>query len=752
MRKGFKKLLVFATAATLAIGAMSLTACDGKFTPPAGIPDGEVSSNGGFVVSKGDWYYFINGKETYTANNTYGKPVKGALMRIKKADLAEKNNAAETVVPSLMVAGDYTSGLYIYGDRVYYATPTSDKSTTGVVENSYLDFNSAKLDGTDVKMHFRLSSNATVYRYVQTEGTVYVLYAEGSSSYTLHSYNTATETDTTLVKNATGYVLNSGDKTDPYVYYTLGVTDKADSDGAINLPYNQIYRVRADATAAPYEYQWDQDYLDENANGELPYWNYGEIVLDGMGANENPTQFNHSDSTPTSPVGYTYSLLSYNNGGVYFTRTQTSTASGTTGADGALYFLDGADLGTGWDSISANDVAKNAKLDVVAGALDAQNKATQAAYFYRDAQGGHHYLYVANSNLYRADVDENGALKEDLAVAYDIGSSTIVGIDTTSDATYSYAYLTRSSGSGYSIERAVFNGDENDYRNLVYTGEGGAENNKAYAPVRVLESEHAGDWYNYEVLDGYVFFADAMAFSSTSYNYVSAIDLKKANGALKNNVEIEEWNDRYDALFDSDVAKGFIAKLTNDRGNSRLSNAVRYYFFTGETAQFDENIDFAVENGQKETALYSEEEKAAFHAFAEGKGYTGTDGKEIFKETDFKDGETSYRTYSYFVTRLGKMNEADEDGLASHWETSLEHYTVPTVEKKSLPAWAWALIGVGIGLVVIGIGVGVFFIVRKRKKDAAPKETLKKVYTVDESETEEEYDYGETYETDEEEK
>ena len=35
-----------------------------------------VSSNGGFAVVKGDYVYFINGVETYTADNKYGDVVK----------------------------------------------------------------------------------------------------------------------------------------------------------------------------------------------------------------------------------------------------------------------------------------------------------------------------------------------------------------------------------------------------------------------------------------------------------------------------------------------------------------------------------------------------------------------------------------------------------------------------------------------------------------------------------------------------
>ena len=166
----------------------ALAACDADFTPLGGdFSSGEVVSNGGFVVEKGNYVYFINGVESYTSDNTYGTPVKGALMRIAKSDLAAGVNNAETVIPSLMVAADYSSGIYIFGDRVYYATPNNVRNTSGVVESEYLDFKSARLDGSDIESYFNVADNATVYRYAEVDGTVYLVYESDSE---LHSYNT----------------------------------------------------------------------------------------------------------------------------------------------------------------------------------------------------------------------------------------------------------------------------------------------------------------------------------------------------------------------------------------------------------------------------------------------------------------------------------------------------------------------------------------------------------------------------------
>lgn len=729
MRKMPKKLLTICTAAVMSLCALSLPACS-KFTPLGGdYASGETVSNGGFVVEKGNYVYFINGVETYTSDNTYGTPVKGALMRIAKTDLADKKNTAEIVIPSLMVAADYTSGIYVYGDRVYYATPNNVKNTAGEVENTYLDFKSAKLDGSDIRSYFNVSDNSTVYRYVETEGVVYLLYVENSN---LHSYNTETKTDTVLAASMGAYVLNSLDKTDPYVYYTMSVTADIDvADGATTRSYNQIYRVRADVTEAPYEYKYDETYLEEN-DGEEPYTNLGTIVLDGIGANftESPTQFTHDLSdgvTPLSPSGYTYTLLSYTNGGIYFTRTDLI-ATGSVGDTGWLYYLPAEKLATGWNSVSGNDTANFAAI------AKSTDYAGAAAIFYLEEDGSHHYLYIDGSNLFRADVraDENGAytsgVADTLLIARGVSGATLIGIDNTSDETYDYVYYTNSGSAGNTVERTVYNGTEEDYKILNY------DEKEAYQPVRVLEAEHASSWYNYEIIDGTLFYADAKTVGSTSYNYIACVDLKNADGTLMNNAELSAFNAKYEEIMGGEE-EGYLAEL-DGKDYANLSDAVEYYFYMGrdglfyrntedyeltesgyvvyQSTQFYANIQSAVENGKKTTYLYSEEEQNLFKAYVEGTG----DAEQFVDE----NGE-SYRTLSYFVTKIGAMSDDDRDAIESYWTTYLQSYTV-VEEETTIPAWGWALIGVGIGVVVIGIGLAVFFIVRaKRRKGDGAEET-----------------------------
>lgn len=149
MRDKFKKLTSMIAAAALCATVISFAGCSDNYStkvPGDDIFEGEVVSNGGFVVEKGNYVYFINGAEEYTASNKYGEVVKGALMRLSKSDLASKNyDNAVTVVPMLFVAQNFDAGIYIYGDYVYYASPTTEKDQDGNVQNDWVSFKRAKL-------------------------------------------------------------------------------------------------------------------------------------------------------------------------------------------------------------------------------------------------------------------------------------------------------------------------------------------------------------------------------------------------------------------------------------------------------------------------------------------------------------------------------------------------------------------------------------------------------------------------------
>ncbi len=740
MRKSIKKLLAFASAAVLACGACSLAACGTNFTPPSGGPaaDALVTSNGGFIVEKGDYYYFINGKETYTSDNTYGKPVKGALMRAKKADVQSGKGDAETVVPSLMVAGSYNGGLFIYGDRVYYATPTNVKDTSGVVQNAFLDFVSAKLDGTAREEHVRVSANNTDYRYIEENGVVYLVYYDSANT-ALHSFNTKDGTDVVLAEGLTSNpVFHKTDKGNTDIYYTMTVSDGLDSDSPTDYSgnYNQIYRVTAGTTESPYTYEWDKDYLKEH-DGEEPYVNLGTLVLDGRGSTLDKTQFNQSKEDPKNNLyGYTYTLRSFENGGIYFTRKQTQTK-------GALYFLhENVSKADGWDSVSGNE-----QLEKIASGIsadDSQQSATATAdalYYYDTVEGKrvHHYIYVDGKNIIRADI-KNGDIEKETKIALNAEGATLAFLDPIEEGdTYGYVYYTITTDGNEALYRAVYDNKDHTADDYFYNHlpDAGFADKSNYEECRVLDLVHASDWYGYELIGNDLFFADADSkVNGTSMNYVSRVSLANKEGQLMTNSELKEFDSKLNAIigYDSKLQKySLISDISEEMEDDVLANAVKYYFYTGKRDLVDENskeykdavkANEEADGDEEIVDPYTDNVLTKFKDFIDGKDLT-------YNKHEYKEYET---TRSAFVTRLGKMSDADEESAKNYWQTTvLDRYTPPAVEKAhGLAGWKIALIVVACVLALGGAAAAVTVVLLKKKqKENAPKKVRMQVDTTD---------------------
>lgn len=722
MRKGIKTILAGTLALCFAVpafvGCSSGTALEGDFS-------GEVSSNGGFVVEKGNYYYFINGKQEYTASNEFGSVVKGSLMRIAKSALSGgAYGEAEIVVPSLMVAGDYSSGIYIYGDRVYYATPTTAKNQSGSVENSFLDFKSTKLDGTDTSdLYFRLEDNTVKYRFVEENGVVYCMYVEDSDIY---SFNTADKKSTMLVQDAGSYLF-SADVEKPGVYYTMPVQVDIDKPSNYTDKYTQIYYVSASVTEAPYSYEYDKDYLSdyrkENGKDAMPYVNLGTIVLDGRGSDSAFTQYNHNEGTTAyTPSGYTYSLVAYANDGLYYTRSYVDTTS-STGDGGWLFYLSDENArSTSWNAVSGNAdtslFGAGEYNDIIA--YDT-TKASSSALFLKE-EGTHSYLYVENNAIFRNDVKEiqNGIEVKSTRIADSVSSATLLYTETSGE--FGYVYYSEAGTNGKALGRAVYNGEEGDYNALLA--------NSDYQPVKIAPIDYASDWYAPEKLGDYLFFSNAEALQETSYNYICVMDLKGTNK------DIASLNEKFEEI---------TTEITDVRAKySALGNLMLYHYWTAadnpvfnryyldqgmsgktmyeNTDYFNASLKEAEEEGYTDTYLYSAYFKDTFRAFREG---TGEYQDKFVDETG-----KSYAVQSYFYHWIGRVTDDDMEAIDKVCQDSLVlSVTVDETEEGGLPVWAIVLIVVGSVLVAAGIAaaIAIPLVLRSKKKGQAEKPKAEKL-------------------------
>ena len=717
MRKLFKHISIVAAAAVMAASSAFFAGCDYQFTPLAGEVTGEVSSQGGFVVQKGEYVYFINGVETNTSDNTYGTPVKGALMRIKTADVKAGKNTAETVVPSLMVAADYTSGLYIYGDRVYYATPNTVGNTSGTVDNTVLSFRSAKLDGSDIQEHFRVADNATVYRFVAVNDAVYIIYVTDS---TLSSYNTATETDTTLAENVSAYVVSSSDKSDPYIYYTMSVSEGADTDAPYQFTtYNQIYRVRADATEAKtYDFSYVEDY---DAESNPLYVNCGDLVYDGIGMdsyNMRYNQFNYGyggdEKYAVNRTDTEYTIGRYSDGVLFFS------AQSTLDSAEGLYMLENSKVdsdGDGrvdesWNAITANDSITDYRL-----LIDGDD----TEYNFYTANGVTYALFIDEGGLSRCTF-ENGE-RTDVVRLTDGGKpDALIAIREEVTATedgegtvnHVYAYYSLTGGNGYTFWRIAIDGEADNYApnklpvQDVYT----------YSEVRILDLDAYDSWYLPEFVDNTILFASKTEGMS-EYTYIMACDLTSEDGDMMSNAELNAYNEQYEAVSEKIDAYDDETNSDGTAAYEHLSSALTYAFYSGDEEYIDELVQAYIDiAGEDEEYMYSKRSVEIYHEFFSATG----DWADYASLSRKVDGQTVYANMQkYYYSLIGKMSESDYDEMIDGLRSSyMQDYPVDDT------TW-WDSMGLGwqivfciamcvAGLAVIGgVTVLVVWLVRRNK-------------------------------------
>ena len=106
-----KKLFKLVVLALCCAAMFMAVGCGGSEFKRTTLTDwGALKSDGGFVAETENYVYFINGQADYTADNSFGAPVKGSLMAIKKSDLTSGElGKVEIVVPKLFAATDYNA-------------------------------------------------------------------------------------------------------------------------------------------------------------------------------------------------------------------------------------------------------------------------------------------------------------------------------------------------------------------------------------------------------------------------------------------------------------------------------------------------------------------------------------------------------------------------------------------------------------------------------------------------------------------
>lgn len=726
MSRRFTKIICAILSAVVALGILLTAGCSKGHTdtPLSGndIFTGEVKSNGGFAVEKGSYIYFINGIQSSSASNDYGKPVRGAISRISKTDYAAHNYSnTQIVVPQIVYSANHNAGIFIYGDEVYYGTPSTAKNADGVVQYQNLEMQSTKLDRSRTSApYISFSDSSCEYRYVEVEGTVYLLYvATGETLYdestgvtNIHSLNTKTGKNTLLAYNVASYIFDDENKTNERIYYTMNVKNYASGS---NYGYNQVYTVTADVTEAN-EYDtsalkgkgWDDD--------KDHYINCGQLVFEGRGGKVDkttPFNYDYPNEDSKNVRNYTYTLKTYLNGTLVFTRNSTDIT------EQYLYtYKDGAIDSS--DPIALNTQLENKEL------LKNGSSADTFKYIFKDngdikavikteSSGGISINYVVDGKLHEKKFDgENLEDSKYFNIVKD-GTATILFLDR--DSNFLYYSLSGNGTNGNSIFRVDYSSENySDY--AVYEFDP-----TPYTPVRILDLDAATDWYLPELIEGQLIYATA-ASDMTLYPYILACDLRNSEGKPMSNAEIRSLNELYESITKKIDEYGDSEKYPTDKYQN-ITNILKYAFYSADTTyvyKHQKKVNDAAPD--KEKLPFSDESLAEYEAFL--KPAEDNNWKD-FTASKTVNGNTVYATYrSYYYSLLGNMSSSDKEAYANSLVTSyLPSYTEETYtwwESIGTVGRVFFIIGMCvIGLLVIdGIIVLVVFLVQRKKRATAP--------------------------------
>lgn len=730
MRKRFTKIICAAVATISAFSLLLAPACTSykRSGVEADTSADKVSSNGGFLAETGDYVYFINGVAANTDDNTFGEVEKGSVQRISKSDLEKGNyQSAETIVPLVVYSGSYEAGIYIYGDYIYYTTPTIERNADGEILNSQLDFKRTKLDGSETMTDYfyQSTSNTIDYRYVEVDGEVYILYAlkedlykTGTEYTNIHSVKCSTKENTLLAYNVSSYAFDTENPENPCAYYTMGVTQYLGTNNSVSMSYNQLYRVSADVTESPREYDFS-DVEDYDATKDPLYVNYGDFVFDGIGKTQIETEgritqynyayWNDDVQYEINNSEYTYSIKSYKDGELLFTR-----VSSTGSSSGNLYSLSDATVDADSDGKvdeSWDAVTKNASMSPRLYGSDTNS------YEYVTIDGKLYAILASADGITKGEVID-GKVENTYTISSDASAVILMIREEANSATEShiYMYYSITGGNGYTVYRIAIDGNSDDYNKLPSEPEWNTT--WTYRGIRILDLDVVNSWYMPEFVGNTLFFASEIS-SMSEYNYIVACDLSNEDGYMMTNAQINAYNEKFEAVNDKIYDYNDETNADGSPAYQYLSDALKYLYYTGDSEYLAELIQAYVDiQGKDEEYLYSKQSAEIYLDYANVRG----DWADYADDYKTINGEKVYANFSdYYYSVVGVMSEEDAEALRDAYRASyMQSYPEDTSswwEKLSTVAKVFFIIGVSVGglAVIAGITILTIWLIRRTR-------------------------------------
>ena len=208
-----------------------------------------VYGNGGSAVVKGNYLYFANAFIDYNSlginDNTYEENSPYTIYGIYRTRLNSWGGVdvnEETGIPSNVelltynIGGFAYSGLYIFGDYLYYATPYSTVNSSNETTYGHVRFERVRLDGTEHSILYSASdyTNEASYSIACVDNVVYISILNADGDLTVVSVSGGNTRVNNFSSDVTSYaiveqrdvVYNSNmSDINKYIYYTKQNSD-----------------------------------------------------------------------------------------------------------------------------------------------------------------------------------------------------------------------------------------------------------------------------------------------------------------------------------------------------------------------------------------------------------------------------------------------------------------------------------------------------------------------------------------------
>lgn len=269
--KRFKNLTKVLICMILCVFTIGLAACkddnndSSNFVFPSS--NSETVSNGGLVVQKGEYVYFVNGFLSYSnmphKNASYSI---GALL-IAKLD----NNGGIVLNDDKLLHDDYytamsnklcgfeATNLYIFGEYLYFTSPCQLDDTNETWAKGRVDFYRIKLDKSGSVQHLyesEVENSSLEYAYYENAGKTYLLvYEKGENLDNSSMNNVLYRVDVTsgskssgevIAKNVTSVVMPDYSKDSDYKNIFYVEYDSSNSKNPYTVVnYNIVAKVKS---------------------------------------------------------------------------------------------------------------------------------------------------------------------------------------------------------------------------------------------------------------------------------------------------------------------------------------------------------------------------------------------------------------------------------------------------------------------------------------------------------------------------